>query len=50
MKHWTLMVKKKEGKLVSQLKLNKLKKEARIEDNNDDKNLTECDDEWINVL
>ena len=40
-KHWTLMIKKKEGKLVSQLNLNKLKKEARLGGNDENKSLSE---------
>ena len=48
--HQTLIVKKKEGKLASQSKLNKLKKEARLEGNNDDKIFTEYNNEWLKVL
>ena len=50
MNHWTLMVKKKEGELVSKLKLNKLKKESRLGGNNENKSLTECNNEWLKVL
>ena len=36
-----LMVKKKEGKLVSKLKLNKLKKEEMLGGNNENKSLSQ---------
>ena len=42
------MIKKKEGKLVSQLNLNKLKKEARLGGNDENKSLSECKNEWLN--
>ena len=45
MKCWTVMIKKKEVKLVSKLKLNKLKKEARLGGNDENKSLSECKNE-----
>ena len=49
-KYWTAMIKKKEGKSVSQLRLNKWKKDARLEGNDDNKRLSECKNEWSKAL
>ena len=44
------MIKKKEDKLVSQLKLNELKKGARLGGNDENKSLSECKNEWLKAL
>ena len=44
------MIKKKGGKLVSQLRLNKLKKEARLGSDDESKSLSECKQEWSKAL
>ena len=49
-KYWTAMIKKKEGKSVSQLRLNKWKKDARLGGNDDNKRLSECKNEWSKAL
>ena len=44
--HWALVVKKKEGKDVSNIKTIKRKKEAKVEGDVVSKSLRECKEEW----